>query len=231
MALRSNELAKQTAPAEEAPAPGVAAKTAPRIRRRRTQEERSREAQERLLRATIDVLLERGYNGLTTKEAAARAGLSTGALVHHYAAKADLVVAATAAVYDAATERGERIARTAAARKNPLQGFIDDCSAVYLDWPFLAALEVLVVARTDLELMRQIEPVMRNYRAVTNARWMQALREAGTPEAKGSVLLDLTLNLVRGMGVNSLWQKDLKNYKALLREWTRIAGERLVDLR
>ena len=51
---------------------------------RRTQESRSQAARERLLAATIEVLIDRGYNGLTTKEVAARAGFSNGALVHHY---------------------------------------------------------------------------------------------------------------------------------------------------
>src|SRR5262249_26241777 len=67
---------------------------------RRTQESRSRAARERLLAATIEVLIDRGYNGLTTKEVASRAGFSNGALVHHYRTKADLVIAATAHVYD-----------------------------------------------------------------------------------------------------------------------------------
>src|SRR5437773_184341 len=73
---------------------------------RRTQESRSRAARERLLAATIEVLIDRGYNGLTTKEVAARAGFSNGALVHHYKTKADMVIAATARVYDRCIANG-----------------------------------------------------------------------------------------------------------------------------
>ncbi len=67
---------------------------------RRTQESRSKAAREKLLNATLEVLRERGYNGLTTKEVAARAGFSNGALMHHYSTKADLVIAAGAHIYD-----------------------------------------------------------------------------------------------------------------------------------
>src|SRR5687767_6679894 len=73
---------------------------------RLTQESRSRAARERLLVATIEVLIDRGYNGLTTKEVAARAGFSSGALVHHYRTKAELVIAATAHIYDRCIENG-----------------------------------------------------------------------------------------------------------------------------
>ena len=44
---------------------------------RRTQESRSKAAREKLLRATIELLQERGYHGLTTKEVAARAAVMT----------------------------------------------------------------------------------------------------------------------------------------------------------
>src|SRR5262245_29356863 len=67
---------------------------------RRTQEARSKAAREKLLRATLELLQERGYNGLTTKEVATRAGFSNGALMHHFSTKADLVIAAGAHVYE-----------------------------------------------------------------------------------------------------------------------------------
>jgi AcrR family transcriptional regulator len=99
---------------------------------RRTQESRSRAARERLLNATIDVLIDRGYNGLTTKEVSVRAGFSNGALVHHYRTKAELVIAATEQVYDRCIENGKKIASSEKAKKHPLQAYIDDCLHVYL---------------------------------------------------------------------------------------------------
>ena len=100
-----------------------------------------------LLNATIEVIVDRGYNGLTTKEVAARAGLSNGALVHHYGTKADLIMAATSFIYDRAIEKGRAIARSDRARKDPLDAFIVDCMNVYFEWTFIAASEVLMVAR------------------------------------------------------------------------------------
>src|SRR6266852_2132036 len=93
----------------DVPVPRAAMSTRPprRTQERRTQESRSRAARERLLAATIEVLIDRGYNGLTTKEVATRAGFSSGALVHHFRTKADLVVAATAHVYDRCVINGK----------------------------------------------------------------------------------------------------------------------------
>lgn len=59
--------------------------------RRRTQEERSAATRAALLDATIGCLLEGGYAQLTMNRIAARAGVSRGAIVHHYPTKTALV--------------------------------------------------------------------------------------------------------------------------------------------
>ena len=190
---------------------------------RRRQETRTREARERILTAAIDVLRRRGYSGLTTKEVAASAAVSNGALMHHFATKAELVVAATELVYDEALERGSRVAASPEAMADPLDGFIRDCTGVYFDWPFVAALEVIVVARTDTELMTRIRPVMERYREVTNARWLAVFRESGQSEAAATQVLNLTLNLIRGMGVNCLWHRDDDYYRDNIDQWKSLA--------
>ncbi len=187
---------------------------------RRSQSDRTREARDRLLTAAIEVLMEKGYAGLTTKEVATRSGLSNGALMHHFNSKAELVVAATAAVYEVAIERGQRVAKSSKAVKDPVAGFITDSLSVYFDWPFVAALEVIIVARTDVELMEQILPVMQHYRETTNEVWLQVFRAAGFSAKQANTILNLTLNLVRGMAINRLWRHDDSYYRQLLKDWT-----------
>lgn len=169
--------------------------------------------------------MRRGYGGLTTKEVATQSGLSNGALMHHFATKAELVVAATEWIYDVATERGQRVAESPEARANPIEGFIADCVSVYLDWPFTVALEVLMVARTDPELMERIMPVMMRYRQTTNARWLQVLQASGLAAKDAERVLNLTLNQVRGMAVHQLWQTDETYARVNLDDWRRLISE------
>jgi len=192
---------------------------------RRSQEDRSRDAKERLLSATIDVMIRRGYNGLTTKEVAKTAGLSNGALMHHYSSKAELVVAATTAIYDECIARGQRIAHTAVAVKKPVEGFISDSLSVYFDWPFLVALEIIVVARTDAELMKRITPVMNHYRQTTNVLWLEVFKKAGYSPKQARTILNISLNMSRGMAVNRTWQHDDTYYQALIKEWIKIVEQ------
>lgn len=194
---------------------------------RRRQEDRSRDAREKLLNATIALLLKKGYNGLTTKDVAQAANMSNGALMHHFGSKAELVVAATARVYDEALIRGQRMAQEKNALKRPLEGFLSDCLSVYFDWPFVAALEIIVVARTDPALMEQMLPVMEQFRVSCDRTWLDVFQRAGVPTVRARKLLNLTLNLVRGMAVNRIWRHDDAHYGEYLDDWLAIARREL----
>lgn len=198
---------------------------------RRTQEDRSRVTKDKLLAAAIEVLLRVGYSGLTMKEVAKASGVSNGALMHHYTTKAELVVEATAMVYEEAITRGQSVAQTAGAVEKPIEGFIADCMSVYFEWPFLAALESVVVARTDPDLMAKILPVMERYRVTCDDIWMGVFKKAGIPTKQARVLLNLSLNIVRGMGLNRLWRHDDAHYQVYLKEWITIANQQLVPLK
>jgi AcrR family transcriptional regulator len=66
---------------------------------RRSQAERRAGTRELLLQATIGCLVNLGYAGTTTSEVQQRAGVSRGALTHHFSSKAELLVAAMDSLY------------------------------------------------------------------------------------------------------------------------------------
>ncbi len=199
--------------------------TSPRKRVRRTQEERSRETRDRLMQATIDELLECGYAGLTTALIDARAGVSSGARFHHYPSKVDLVIAATEHAFDCATVLGRRRAEEARTSDNPIQNFVEDCRSVYFDWPFIASLEVVLAARTDQALMSRLNPVLEKFHATMKTTWLSAFVDAGWDKSDAEVTLRLTLNLMRGMALNNIWQRDTAEYKRLIEIWCARMGD------
>jgi AcrR family transcriptional regulator len=198
-------------------------KSATRRPPRRTQESRSKAAREKLLSATLELLQERGYNGLTTKEVASRAGFSNGALMHHFSTKADLVIAAGAHVYEQHIENGRRIANSAAARKDPLDAFLSDLLNVYLGESFIPTMEMMIAARTDPLMNAPFDQFMQHYRKTMNEIWLAAFLRAGYGKDEASFTIMSTLNMIRGMGTNALWQKDMTYYLRFLKEWTKVA--------
>lgn len=64
---------------------------------------------------------------------------------------------------------------------------------------------------------------LKGYREATNTIWLDVFRRSGIGDADSDLLLNLSLNMVRGMAVNSLWQKDMKRYRELLDSWESLA--------
>ena len=91
---------------------------------RRTQAERRAETVGAVLRAAAGLFLERGVALTSLEEISTRAGVSKGAVYHHFASKDDLVAAVIAALatFDPVPDGsdGEMVGRTSASRPSPL---------------------------------------------------------------------------------------------------------------
>jgi AcrR family transcriptional regulator len=171
----------------------------------------------RLLEATLKVLMERGFRGLSVAEVVRVAGVSQGARTHHFRRKIDLVIAATEYAYEKAIERGQRIARMQRFTKQPLHGFVLDAKRVYFGRDYLIAMELLMAGRTDPLLMKKMLPIMHRYRATMNELWRAQLVRAGFSVDESKNYLELMLNLIRGMASNSVWQREPKRYRAQIK--------------
>ncbi|MCA9774597.1 MAG: TetR/AcrR family transcriptional regulator [Myxococcales bacterium] len=134
--------------------------TATRARPERKPQERSARTREKLLRAAVACVRERGYAGATVAEIAERAGVSRGAQIHHFPTKADLVTAAVAFYY-------ERRARKFVERVREVSGAVDVVgAAIDVLWELstepeeAVGLELDVAARTDPELRAKLAPYL-----------------------------------------------------------------------
>lgn len=127
-------------------------------RTRRTQEERKAETRSALIDGAIATVFRLGYGGATTPIIAEEAGVSRGALTHHFESRADLMASVVTCVYEreldhyatltAGSDRGSRLS----------------------DWPELlwevlskpsglAVLEILQATRSDPDLAVRVKPV------------------------------------------------------------------------
>jgi AcrR family transcriptional regulator len=134
---------------------------APRVRR--TQAQRTAETRRALLDATYDSLVEGGYRATTTTEVAHRAGVSLGALLHHFPTKADLLSAAA----EHAFERRQQEFQQAMDDLDPDADRLD--ASVDLLWrmlsgpAFTVSVELVVAARTDPDLAAAFVEVDRRF--------------------------------------------------------------------
>src|SRR3954470_24626349 len=126
---------------------------------RRTQAERTATTRAALLAATVDTLVERGYRGTTTSEVARRAGVSYGALLHHFPTKADLLCAAVGHLFDQRVTEFRKAMADVPPDAPKADAAIDTLWTMFQGSTFTAWLELWVAARTDQELAAAIGPV------------------------------------------------------------------------
>ena len=132
---------------------------------RRTQAERTAQTRQALLDAALSCLVDLGFARTTTTEVASRAGVSLGALVHHFPAKSELLTGTVAHLLE------RRLAEFRAAVAGT--ELADDRMDVVLDllWTafsgptFVAWVELWVGARTDPALADSVVAMGDAFRA------------------------------------------------------------------
>lgn len=187
---------------------------------RTPQEERSRATRRRLLEATVDCLVERGWAGTTTTVIVERAGVSRGAQLHHYPTKTELVMAAVDHVgHEAVAE-----IRAAASRLTPgrqrTTAVLDMLADFFTGPMFVAALELWVAARTDEALRAAVTDLQGRLGREAHRLTVELLHvDESAPGAREAV--QATLDLVRGLGLANLLVDDQARRTRILREWGR----------
>lgn len=182
------------------------------------QEERTRAMRARLLEATVELLIERGYAGTSTTLVSERAGVSRGAQLHHFPTKAALVVAA---VEHLTRVRGEELARAAAdvpRGAGRTRAVLEMLGNHFTSPVFTAALELWVAARTDPELLAAVAPLEQRVGRDVHRLTVELLGvEESVPGRRE--LIQATLDLVRGLGLATTITDDRRRRSRILDQW------------
>lgn len=193
---------------------------------RRTQTERTAAMRARLLEATVECLLERGYAGTTTTLVSERAGVSRGAQLHHFPTKQALVLAA---VEELSTRRGEDLRRAAAKMPDGpdrVRAVVEMLAEHFASPVFAAALELWVAARTDETLHAAVAPLEQRLGRDTHRLTVELLgvdeRIPGTRE-----LVQATLDLVRGLGLADTLSDDRRRRDRIVAQWAAVLDREL----
>jgi AcrR family transcriptional regulator len=188
----------------DSPSADAALPKAPTVRpasRRRTQQERTADTRGKLIQAAIDLICERGYANLTTPEIAARAGVSRGALQHHFATRYDLI----AAVNERLTNSMLALVEDLEAGKLPIASRVDQVVgrywSVYTSAAYLAVLNIFLGLRTGDALSRRVRRNFVDIYRKSDAPWFQLFGDAGVGRGELAALRRLTLATLRGLAI------------------------------
>jgi AcrR family transcriptional regulator len=134
-------------------------------RTRRTQAQRTAQTRQALLDATLSSLADLGFARTTTTEVAHRAGVSLGALVHHFPAKSELLTAAVGHLLDRRLADFRKAMAGAGMGADRLDTAVDLLWTAFSGPTFVAWAELWVGARTDPELAAAVLTMSDAFRA------------------------------------------------------------------
>lgn len=176
---------------------------------RRTQHQRSVSTIERLSQATIALMTEVGFVNMTTTSIAKRAGVSRGAMLHHFANKVALVKHATGEMW-----RGV-VASTDELRVHSDPAHPDPDHFVEALWEGAMA-ETHVSVSVDMMLAARGDPVLQAHLDTWVARMFDsyhaagrhAFSEAGLSDVDCGTLISTVASTLRGQRVAQMLAPD-----------------------
>lgn len=196
---------------------------------REPQQDRSRATRQRLLEAAIECLAELGWTGSTVAVVAERAGVTRGALQHHFRTREELF---TAAIEHVAAERlaflrGQQDMLPQQGRART-EAVVEMIVRMYTDESFKAALYLWVAAATE-------EPLRERVVALENRVGREAHRAAvaflGVDEHASGVreAVQATLDMARGLGLANLLTDDSARRARVVHRWASILDAALAE--
>lgn len=193
--------------------------------RRTLQAEKSASTRQRILEAAIECLIELGYARTTTVEVAERAGVSRGAMLHHYRSKAELLYAAMDYLHN------KRMAdlRKEVAKFEEAEDVVE--VAVNLFWEmvkhpwFHAMQELTTAARTDAELRETLLPLADRFEQEIFRATQELFAGYAQPGTPFEEMRDIARFMFDGLGMarvlhgsDAFAERALAFFKRLLRD-------------
>lgn len=185
--------------------------------RHRTQDERSAETRAKLIDATIESICERGFQNATTAEIAQRAGVSRGALQHHFRNKSDLMLAVLEFICGQFASGVSGVADRAASLEARCDDLVRNLWAIYGSRAYAAAIEVVLGGRGDPETYVRIREFRLLSAELAERHWAEAFSDIDVPPERLSAILHFTVAAMRGFSLHAPPRSDASFYRHQLK--------------
>jgi AcrR family transcriptional regulator len=203
------------------------AKGVRRVKRsRRTQEERSAETRRKLVEAAIRVSQESGYANLTISKVAQHAGLTNGAMQHHFASRDDLVLAVLDTLYPIVDLPFEDITSRKLPVRERVNTFIDLLWQIYSRPEYLVIWDIAFGTRGDASLRAKLQAYQRDLAARIFKQFAASFADVGLTLQGADQIFSLIIACLRGFALQTLF--GVERRRADLEQVKEIAYDRII---
>ncbi|WP_189619162.1 TetR/AcrR family transcriptional regulator [Novosphingobium colocasiae] len=187
---------------------------------RRTQAERSEAMRARLAAAAFETISQGGFNALRMRNVANAAGVSQGALMHHFPDKNMLVLAAVEQALELARHDSDASALAPdASPETVLRALIDDLHGFFFSDRFWVAIGITLEASRDQEFYPDVRRRVSGLRTPFYEGWQQRLVVAGWTEEQSRIMVRSAAAMVSGSAIRRFWAPSDELEAAVTDQW------------
>ncbi|MBO6827835.1 MAG: TetR/AcrR family transcriptional regulator [Sneathiella sp.] len=189
--------------------------------------ERSANTRRKVLQATLDQIYECGIQASSTTEIVKRAGVSRGAMLHHFPVKEQLIATAIEKLLEDEIALIRREAEAFASKEKTIDELVDFLWERFSGRLFMITIDFLSSARTDDKLREAVIPVSLHFHESLNEIWMQFFPHEKMSSNEIQTLLNTTLCLMRGMGIQTVIRQDPAYFEGIRDYWKKLLHSQL----
>ncbi|WP_168201357.1 TetR/AcrR family transcriptional regulator [Qingshengfaniella alkalisoli] len=191
---------------------------------RRTQAERSLETTTSILEATLSCILDKGLINTSTTEVARRAGVSRGALLHHYPVKEALMAEALRMLLHREIAAADDRAKSVVEENIDVDQFIDFVWERFSGDLYMVSMEFVNASRTDPKIREALIPVATEFNEAYGRVWERVTGSGDDPETRMRQKIEITaiMCLARGMATQTIWREEPELFRETIDYWKRL---------
>lgn len=155
--------------------------------------------------AATEQLIAQGFSGLSIKPIIDKAGVSRGALFHHFPTKNHLIAAAFGDLLVSFARELHRSGAELRAGKITLDAFVQDVVETFASDLFIGSMEIALGIRVEVELADLVAEAVDDWRQSLSAFWHDTFELPGMDKPAADQHWTMASNLLRGHAFTSTY--------------------------
>jgi len=189
------------------------------------QESKSVKMRDTVCKAAVACLYELGYNETTISRIVDRAGVSRGAVQHHFPTKEDLIIAAAERLLERSMNFSRPSDRKGAGQAS---NTADELMSAWVNLintrQYQALLEILIAARTDKRLRERISPILQRWNARIDKQMVEKFKSVGRDDQDVQLLMVMNRSLMRGLVIQDRYMNDPAYALTVVKRWIELVS-------
>lgn len=175
--------------------------------------------------ATVNCLVDMGYGETTLARVADKAGVSSGALLHHFPSKEHLMTATAQHLLARTLNRPRRRLLADAGDAEIIAADLRTNWSYYINTPqYRALLEILIASRTDTKLRSRITETLHEYHRQAAERIATIYESAGGDPEDAELLPVMSNIFFRGLLIQDQYSSDPEKQQRMAERWIEIVA-------